>query len=95
MRTGSMWGIKQLSSGASVVQVGGSGPAPHNLPFRPRGKKMLRETGGTWTLGRIEGFRQGGEEQRPAAVREIREEGYCEDHAPPWALHTHVHLKHT
>lgn len=46
LRTGSMWGIKQLSSGASVVQVGGSGPAPHNLPFRPRGKKMLRETGG-------------------------------------------------
>jgi len=28
------------------------------------------------------------EGQRPPAVREIREGGYSEEHAPPWALHT-------
>lgn len=76
-----------------------------NLPLRPRGESVSPPTlqlhlcaqrdGGPGPWAREENCRKGGEERRPPAVREIRDGGYSEDHALPWAAHTLTHLRNT
>lgn len=107
-----MWGKRantQLSSGVYTMHVGGSGPA-QQMPFRPKGKSVSPDSAAATTVrsGEMEAPDPGPERRAAEKVGksrglqrsgEIREGGYSEDRAQPWAAHTHAHIntpeKHT
>lgn len=68
------------------------GPSTPTYPLDSREKVFPLRDGSPGPRTGEENCRKGLKEQGPPAVREIREGGYSEDHALPWAAHTDARI---